>query len=121
MRISDWSSDVCSSDLPELSLKEAREEVEAARKLVKQGIHPSQQKKLDRIKSGPESANTFEAVAKEWLALKDWEDVTKKRRLAMLARVVFPHIGKLPLRQIVPAHKIGKASCGERECQNVEI
>jgi hypothetical protein len=32
--------------------------------------------------------------------LKDWEEVTKKRRLDMLERVVFPSIGKLPVRQI---------------------
>ena len=31
-----------------------------------------------------ESATTFEAVAREWLALKDWEAVTKARRLDML-------------------------------------
>lgn len=89
---------------PDLSLKEAREEAENARKLVKQGIHPAQQKRLDRIKSGLEQANTFEAIAQEWLALKDWEEITKKRRLDMLRRVVFPHIGKLPMRQITPAH-----------------
>jgi len=71
---------------------------------VKAGIHPSQQKQLDRIKIGHEHANTFEAVAKEWLALKDWEQVTKERRLQMLVRVVFPSIGKLPVRQIAPAH-----------------
>ena len=59
---------------PELSLKEAREESEAVRKLVKQGVHPAQQKRLDRMQSGQEHANTFEAIAKEWLALKDWED-----------------------------------------------
>jgi len=29
---------------PELSLKEAREQVEAARKLVKQGLHPAKAK-----------------------------------------------------------------------------
>lgn len=89
---------------PDLSLREAREQVEVSRKLVKDGIHPSQQKRLDRIKSGQEQANTFEAIAKEWLALKDWEQVTKNRRLDMLERVVFPHIGRLPVRQIVPAH-----------------
>ncbi len=89
---------------PDLSLKEAREEAENARKLVKQGIHPAQQKRLDRITAGLEQANTFEAVAREWLAMKDWEEVTKKRRLDMLRRVVFPHVGKLPMRQIVPAH-----------------
>jgi hypothetical protein len=38
----------------------------------------------------------------QWLALKDWEEVTKTRRLAMLKRVVFPAIGKLPVRQITP-------------------
>lgn len=89
---------------PDLLLTAAREEAEAARKLVKAGIHPSHQKQLTRIKSGHEQANTFEAIAKEWLALKDWEQVTKDRRLNMLERVVFPSIGKLPVRQIVPAH-----------------
>jgi len=85
---------------PELSFKEAREETEAARKLVKQGVHPAQQKRLDRMQSGQVHANTFETIAKEWLALKDWEDITKKRRLDMLTRVVFPHIGKLPVQAV---------------------
>lgn len=87
---------------PELSFKEARDEVESARKLVKQGLHPAQQKRAEQIKSALEQGNTFEAVAKEWLALKDWEDITKKRRLDMLQRVVFPTIGDLPVRQVTP-------------------
>lgn len=89
---------------PDLLLTAAREKAEAARKLVKEGIHPSHQKQLARIKIGHEQANTFEAIAKEWLALKDWEQVTKDRRLQMLQRVVFPNIGKLPVRQITSAH-----------------
>jgi integrase len=87
---------------PELSLKEAREKVESARKLVKQGMHPAQQKRLDRIKSAHEQSNTFEAIATEWLALKDWEEITKNRRLSLLKRVVFPTIGQLPVKQITP-------------------
>lgn len=87
---------------PELSLREAREKVESARKLVKQGLHPSQQKRLERIKSAHEQNNTFEAIAIEWLALKDWEEITKNRRLNMLTRVVFPTLRKLPLKQITP-------------------
>lgn len=87
---------------PELSLKEAREKVESARKLVKQGLHPAQQKRLDRLKSAHEQSNTFEAVATEWLALKDWEEITKNRRLSLLKRVVFPTIGHLPVKQITP-------------------
>lgn len=87
---------------PDVSLRDAKEAVEAARKLVKQGLHPAQQKRLKRLKSIHEQANTFEAVAKEWIALKDWKEITKKRRLDMLKRVVFTTIGELPVREVSP-------------------
>ncbi len=86
------------------TLSEAREERARARALVKQGINPAHSRQLDRIKRGQDSATTFEAVAREWVALKDWEEVTKKRRLDMLTRVVFPKIGALPVKQVIPAH-----------------
>ena len=92
------------SAYPSVSLADAREKCDEARKLVKQGINPVQNRQVERIKREQDSANTFEVVAKEWLALKDWEEVTKRRRLDMLQRVVFPAIGKLPVRQITPAH-----------------
>lgn len=86
------------------TLAEARDERIKARALVKQGINPAHNRQLERIKREQESATTFEAVAKEWLALKDWEEITKKRRLDMLTRVVFPKIGSLPVKSIAPAH-----------------
>ncbi len=86
------------------TLAEAREERNKARALVKQGISPSQNRQLDRIKQEQELATTFEAVAREWIALRDWEEITKKRRLDMLQRVVFPSIGKLPIRHVTSAH-----------------
>jgi integrase len=86
------------------TLAEARDERIKARSLVKQGINPAHNRQLERIKREQESATTFEAVANEWLALKDWEEITKKRRLDMLARVVFPKIGSLPVKSITPAH-----------------
>ena len=86
------------------TLTEARDERDKARALVKQGINPAHRRKLDRIKREQESAITFEAVAREWLALKDWMPPTKARRLDMLARVVFPKIGTLPVKSITPAH-----------------
>ena len=91
-------------EYPAVTLSEARERSEAARKLVKQGINPAQQRQLDRIRQASEAKNTFEIVAKEWLQTKDWEDVTKNRRLDMLERVVFPSIGNMPVREITPAH-----------------
>lgn len=86
------------------TLAEAREERAKARALVRQGINPVQNRQLDRVKRSLEKVNTFEAIANEWLALKDWEDDTKRYRLSMLARVVFPKIGALPVRSITPAH-----------------
>ena len=86
------------------TLAEARDERIKARALVKQGINPAHNRQLERIKREQESATTFEAVANEWLALKDWEEITKKRRLDMLTRVVFPKIGSLPVKNITPAH-----------------
>jgi len=85
---------------PEISLREARDVVESARKQVKQGLHPAQQKQFERMKSALEQANTFEVVASEWIKWRDWMEVTKKRRLDMLNRVVFPTIGRLLLREI---------------------
>ena len=89
-------------EYPSVSLSEARERCEAARQLVKQGINPAQQRQLDRIKQVSEAETTFALVAREWLQTKDWEDVTKNRRLDMLERVVFPSIGQRPIREITP-------------------
>lgn len=86
------------------TLAEAREERTKARDLVKQGVNPSHNRKLVKLKREQENALTFQAIAQEWLGLRDWEDVTKARRLNMLQRVVFPKIGDLPVRQITPAH-----------------
>ncbi len=91
-------------EYPSTSLSEARERCAAARKLVKQGINPAHQRQLERIRQANEAQNTFEVVAKEWLQTKDWEEVTKHRRLGMLRRVVFPSIGCMPVRDVMPIH-----------------
>ena len=59
------------------TLAEARDERTRARALVKQGVNPAHHRQLDRLKRDQDSAITFEAVAREWLALRDWEEVTK--------------------------------------------
>ena len=86
------------------TLAEARNERAKARDLVRQGINPAKHRQFERLKRELDRAITFESVAKEWLALKDWEDITKTKRLQMLTRVVFPKIGALPIRSITPAH-----------------
>ncbi|QQB37130.1 integrase arm-type DNA-binding domain-containing protein [Achromobacter deleyi] len=91
-------------DYPDVKLSEARQLCEDARKLVKQGISPAQQRQIDRIRQVSEAKNTFELVAKEWLQTKDWQTITKQRRLDMMNRVVFPKIGAMPVRDVTPVH-----------------
>lgn len=98
------SSMIGLGEYPTVRLSEARERCEATRKLVKEGINPAQQRQLDRIRQANEASNTFDVIAREWLLTKDWEDITKNRRHDMLQRVVFPSIGKLPVREITSAH-----------------
>lgn len=103
-KLGDKASWFALGDYPSVSLSDAREKCDEGRKLVKLGINPVQNRQIERIKREQDSENTFEVIAKEWLALKSWEPVTKVRRLDMLERVVFPSIGKLPVRQITSAH-----------------
>lgn len=88
----------------QFTLSEAREERVKARSLVVQGINPAHHRQQERVKRDHERAITFEAVAKEWLSLKDWEDITKSKRLKMLERTVFPRIGDLPIKAITSIH-----------------
>ncbi|WP_080431648.1 tyrosine-type recombinase/integrase [Burkholderia ubonensis] len=91
-------------DYPAISLADARQERQRARDLVKQGKNPAHERQADRVRRELANAVTFEVVAKEWLAMKDWQENTKARRLDTLERVVFPSIGKLPVSSITPAH-----------------
>lgn len=85
-------------EYPTVKLAEAREKCEQARKQVADGVSPTQARQLDKIRKVNDASNTFELIAKEWLQMKDWAGITKTRRLDMLERVVFPAIGKLPVR-----------------------
>ncbi|PRD74954.1 integrase [Burkholderia multivorans] len=87
-------------DYPAIGIADARRERERVRALVKQGRNPVQERRTERAKAATENAHTFEVIAREWLASRDWQAETKARRLDMLTRVVFPTIGKLPVKSI---------------------
>lgn len=52
---------------PEVSLPEAREARDAARKLVADGIDPAAEKKLKRMRAQFDAGNSFKSVAEEWV------------------------------------------------------
>jgi integrase len=91
---------------PETSLADARAEHGKARVLVKQGVHPSHNRQVERLSSQTSNANTFEAVAREWVSKKSgsWTPYYQRQVTNFLAADVFPHIGKLPIRSVTAAH-----------------
>ena len=93
-------------DYPAMSLTEARGEREAARKLVKQGIHPSHQRRTETLRRSIEAESTFKAVAETWIKENGahWSENYRRQIDQRLRGDAFPYIGALPIKSIVPAH-----------------
>jgi integrase len=101
---------------PLVSLKEARERREEAKKLLANGIDPGLHRQA--VKSSILSAhgNTFEVVAREWYAKHSSTlvDSHKKKILSRLEKQLFPFIGAYPIQQIEAPHILAAVSHAER-------
>lgn len=91
---------------PEVSLAQAREQALDARRLVKQGIDPGEQRKQDQQEHAETQRNTLRLLAKEWHdnASKRWKATSKRAQLswAVLELHVFPFLGDRPIEEIKP-------------------
>lgn len=89
---------------PAVSLKEARDLADQARKSLATGDDPSQLRKAAKAKAVHEAVNTLQAVTEEWLwhQATRWEPVTAARIRASLEADVFPDLGGRPLAGIRP-------------------
>lgn len=89
---------------PEVSLKEAREKREEARKLIADLKDPSYVKKQMVQKAKEEAGNTFEKVAREWHEhnIDGWKQEHAETILKRLEKDVFPTLGNVPIRDITP-------------------
>ncbi len=90
---------------PDVALKEARERAADARKLIANGIDPSEKKRVDQLDATMKAANTFTAVANEYIAKSEREGratvtVGKARWLLSLLE---PALGTRPISEISPA------------------
>ncbi|MGX9958511.1 tyrosine-type recombinase/integrase [Xanthomonas euvesicatoria] len=81
---------------PEVPLALARTRREDARRLLAQGIDPSQQRKADASAQQGLAANTFEAVAREWLKGRIWAPSYQVKVAAWFENDIFPWIGSRP-------------------------
>ncbi|MEQ4924152.1 tyrosine-type recombinase/integrase [Proteus hauseri] len=85
---------------PDISLAEAREKRDAARKLIANGFDPSEKRKEVKEEQQKEF-NTFEKVARDWHATnKKWSEGHSHRVLKSLEDNIFTAIGKRNIAEL---------------------
>lgn len=89
--------------VPNISLTDARERRADASKLLAKGIDPMAHKRELAASSNAE-ADSFEAIAREWLALQSKKLATGTLRLAQrrLENHAFPYLGQVSITEIGP-------------------
>lgn len=90
---------------PDVGLKEARERRDQARKMLVQGVDPSEARKSEKAAKVAARLCTFEAVALAWMDKKasKWSEGTHEAVRASLVNHVFPKIGRLAVSRVKPA------------------
>jgi integrase len=85
-----------------VGLETARRAAQDARQLVRDGVDPSQKRKVEKLRMAHQSETTFEAVAREWHDKQSaaWVPAHAARILRLFERDVFPHIGGRPIAEI---------------------
>ena len=87
---------------PHTGLADAREQRDAARKLLARGEDPGERIKLDRIAATVAASNSFKAVADEWLIKVEREhrSAATMKKLRWLLDFINASIGKRPIASI---------------------
>lgn len=87
---------------PEVSLKQAREERDKARDLLRQGIDPSAARKREKQALRASHENSFETIAREWIGqqAERWTADHAARVLLSLEQDAFPALGARPVNEI---------------------
>jgi len=93
---------------PDVSLKEARERRDEARRLLANGTDPNEHRKARKAAKDDQAANSFEVVAQEWFAKHspNWAANHANRIIRRLERDIFPWIGGKPIADIMPPQGI---------------
>ncbi len=90
---------------PLVSLAAARVELGEVKALLLENKDPVTARRVNRAATATGSDNTFKAVAKEWLAMKqkEWSTVHYSKSQRALERDIYPSLGNLPVASITPA------------------
>ncbi|MCH8261724.1 MAG: integrase arm-type DNA-binding domain-containing protein [Proteobacteria bacterium] len=89
---------------PDVSLKKARERREAARKLLADGVNPSDNRKAQKATQLEKAANSFGVVAREWHKKQSstWSTRHSDGIIKRLERDVFPWLGDKAISDLTP-------------------
>ena len=87
---------------PDVPLKTARSRRDDARVLLADGVDPGAQRKAEKQAKSEAGSNTFEALAREWMATrgKEWTESYASKTKSALERNAFPAIGSKPITEI---------------------
>ena len=87
---------------PDVSLRDARERRDDARKLIASGIDQSERKQAEKRSALKAAGDSFEAIAREWLTRrgKQWTPAHGRRQQRRLERDLFPWLGPRPISAI---------------------
>lgn len=89
---------------PTISIADARQRREDAKKLLANGIDPGEVKKAQKAASDAETENSFEIVAREWHSRfsGQWSPGHAETIMDRLKRDVFPWLGAKPVSEVKP-------------------
>lgn len=91
---------------PQISLVQARQEAEIARKQLANGISPADAKQEAKAQQKTAQMNCFENVARDWHSknINRWKPLHAVRIMRYLENDVFPSIGNKPINEIKVSH-----------------
>ncbi|KAB7681236.1 tyrosine-type recombinase/integrase [Plesiomonas shigelloides] len=89
---------------PDVSLSDARTARDEAKRLIANGINPSEVRKAQKRELESKCCNTFENITREWYEKRRdrWSVLYAKEMLDTFERDVFPYIGSRPISEIKP-------------------
>lgn len=87
---------------PDVKLKEAREKLQDARKLLANEIDPAYHRKVKKLVQAEQAGNSFESVALEWFAKNKavWTEGHSRTIIQRLQGNVLPWLGERPIAEI---------------------
>ena len=89
---------------PDVELADARAKRDEARRILARGVDPAEQAKLDKIAASVAAANTFTAIADEWIAKAEREGLSPVtlKKIRWLLSFTYPALGHRPIAEISP-------------------